>query len=359
MVAARWQQGRPRLRRRDCTRARNSIGGWSACCRFLLLFTLLLGSFSASATAAEPLQRLLFIISKETSIYRQIVAAGESTLAEGGELLVWVAADGNARELRKRVADFAPTLVVTVGTAAAELTYQALLADDYRSVSPPLLSTLLTRSAFEVFSRRYIDAGQSATPVVVQLLDQPLERQLQLAELVVPSAQTIGVMVGPATLLPVSQFDLWSEQFAARVEPVYLSATDNPIRRLEPALAQSDVFVPLADSRQFNLATSRWILQLSYRYQRPIIGYSASYVEAGAVAAVYTSAEDVATELAQILQRWSVEGLPTASAQMAPEQFSISLNPAAAVALDIPLADVDFYRSELRKMIAGGDSELD
>ena len=357
------------VRARHLTVADLSIG---ATCKALIATllcsaVLLLSLCSAAAAsdrgadlAATPPQRVLFVASKDTSIYRQIVTAGQSVVA-GENSAVVIADQTTESALRTELARFAPALVVTVGTAAAQLAYPVVFAADSPAAKPPLLlSTLLTRSAYQVFAERYVaTANRSDAVVVVQFLDQPLQRQLHLAALVMPEAERIGLMVGPSTALGEEQISRLAAELGKPIAPVYLSATDNPIRVLEPALAASEVFVPLADSRQFNLATSRWILQLSYRYRRPVVGYSASYADAGAVAAVYTSAEDVAAQLAATLSQWQREGLPEQSAQRPPQQFSISLNHAAAAALDIPLADQSYYRRELEKSDSGAAYELD
>lgn len=331
-------------------------------CSAVLLLSLCsaaAASDSGADLAATPPQRVLFVVSKDTSIYRQIVTAGQSVVA-GENSAVVIADQTTERALRTELARFAPTLVVTVGTAAAQLAYPVVLAADSPAAKPPLLlSTLLTRSAYRVFADRYISTAKRADAVVVvQFLDQPLQRQLHLAALIMPEAERIGLMVGPSTALGEEQISRLAAELGKPIAPVYLSATDNPIRVLEPAVAASEVFVPLADNRQFNLATSRWILQLSYRYRRPVIGYSASYVDAGAVAAVYTSAEDVAAQLSTTLANWSASGLPVSGSERDPTGFSIKLNRAAALALGIELNEEAQYRDALNSLSQGVQHDL-
>ncbi len=343
-----WRQGRAGWRRLRA-RWRPLLAAW------LLVVAL---PMPAAALSAE-LNSLLFVVSKETEIYRQVVVAGQNALPQGARSAMLVADRSDPAALAASIAAAEPELLVTVGTAAAELVYQTLYTAGAPR-PPAVLSTLLTRSGYAAFVERYLGgpAGAAAARLSVQFLDQPLERQLALAALIVPTADKIGMMVGPANPLSAERLAELDAALAASLMPVYLTSQDNPIRLLEPALANSDLFVPLADSRQLNLATSRWILQLSYRYRKPVIGYSASYVDAGAVAAVYTGIDDVAAQLSATLAEWSANGLPANGRERDPAGFSIKLNRAAALALGIELNDEAYYRDALNSLSQGVDNDL-
>lgn len=361
-----WRQGRAvwRCLLASCAAPRARRTG-------VLWLALLLAAPGALA-AAQPVaswSSLLFVVSKESQVYRQVVTAGQSALPATIGSAVVAADRSDPAALAVTIAQAQPELIVTVGTAAAELVYQTLYTDRAASSpnptpkptpNPKVLSTLLTRSGYRVFCDRYFVGlpADSAANLSVQFLDQPLERQLALAALIAPAAKRIGVMVGPANSLDAAQLAALDEPLAASLAPVFLTAHDNPIRLLEPAVAASDVFVPLADSRQLNLATSRWILQLSYRYRKPVIGYSASYVDAGAVAAVYTGVGDVAAQLSATLADWVVGGLPATGSERNPDGFSIKLNRTAALALGIELEDEAHYRNVLTERDQGAQYDL-
>ena len=50
-----------------------------------------------------------------------------------------------------------------------------------------------------------------------------------------------------------------------------------------------------------NIATAKWILQLSYRYRVPVIAYSMAYLNGGALAAIYSSPENVGRQTADLI----------------------------------------------------------
>lgn len=340
--------------------------GWAAWYRLgahyrpLLAVLLLVVALPVPAAApSAELNSLLFVVSKETEIYRQVVVAGQNALPEGARSAILVADRSDPEALAATIAATDPQLLVTVGTAAAELVYQTIYAES-AVAAPAVLSTLLTRSGYAAFAERYLGgpAAAAAARLSVQFLDQPHERQLALAALIVPTAKQIGMMVGPANPLTAERLAELDAALVASLAPVYLTSQDNPIRLLEPALANSDLFVPLADSRQLNMATSRWILQLSYRYRKPVVGYSASYVDAGAVAAVYTGIGDVAAQLSTTLANWSASGLPVSGSERDPTGFSIKLNRAAALALGIELNEEAHYRDALNSLSQGVQHDL-
>ena len=84
-------------------------------------------------------------------------------------------------------------------------------------------------------------------------------------------------------------------------EIVKVSATENPILIIEPVIKKSDIFIPVPDSRLINIATAKWILQLSYRYRVPVIAYSMAYLNGGALAAIYSSPENVGRQTADLI----------------------------------------------------------
>lgn len=339
-----------------------SIGGLRAFCRLVILAAVcwpaLLSASESQELISKPLQRVLFLISRGSSNYSQVVTAGSHALAEHVDITT-VDLSENPEKLRQQLSLNPPELVVTVGTAAAEMLYKELFARD-SSVSPPhtVLSTLLTRSAYQVFTQRYPGLEDAKhTAVVAQFIDQPLTRQLQLAKLLRPEAETAALLVGPANKIETGALQALSESLSLELEPVSLSAEDNPIRKIQPALAANELFIPIADSRQFNSATSRWVLQLSYRYRRPVVAFSASYVAAGALAAVHTSANNVASQVAMSLSEWQKSGFPAHGYQCGPGLFSLTFNPATAAALGINLLDESYYRGELERSIDGGGDE--
>ena len=226
-------------------------------------------------------------------------------------------------------------LVVASGEAAAA----AVLGRHRR----PILATMLSREAFERLRRRHPEAALSAFT-----LDQPLDRQLRLLRALLPESRRVGALVGDAG------FD--REALASAADRVGLALTTAVvagesalIRGLENVLRDSDAFLAIPDPLLSSPSAARAILLTSYRFRKPVIAFSQAYVEAGALAAVYTTPEQVATEAAAWLAS-TRKDKPRLPAPRGPAAFEIAINPQVARALGVRVDD----EGALRRLTEGG-----
>ncbi len=178
-------------------------------------------------------------------------------------------------------------------------------------------------------------------------LDQPLLRQMLLAQMLKPRMQTIGTVLGPgsdrqATLFSETAYALGLTPLIGRLED-----SENPVRELTPIIEESDVFLPLPDSSVFNRASAKWILYLTLRNRVPLVGFSASYAYAGAVVAVHSNVEQIAQQATEILNH-RVAGDPLPEPAY-PDDFSITVNQTAARNLGLTLAPTDTMVMELKR----------
>ena len=109
----------------------------------------------------------------------------------------------------------------------------------------------------------------------------------------------------------------------------------------------SDIFIAVPDSRLINVATARWILQLSYRHKVPVIAYSKTYLNAGALAAIYSSPENVGMQAAELILSNDTLSAETGGVHL-PYYFSVQFNASVAAHLNIRLKNKQFYLDQLR-----------
>ncbi|MGI9284764.1 MAG: ABC transporter substrate-binding protein, partial [Pseudomonadales bacterium] len=223
------------------------------------------------------------------------------------------------------------SLIVTVGTNAARYAYK-----NFKKHS--IVSTLITYDGFqhnvaEVFGseKAALNAGVSAV-----LLEQPVKRYFELGTTLVPEAKKVGVLLGPSSLRYEAEIEVIADAFDVKVELVKLKRSDNPIQGIQPVLKQADYFIVLPDQQGFNRSVAKWVLQLSYRHRVPVIGYSKRYAEAGAIASVFSSADDIARETSRLLLlKINDPAAPNAAHQA--EEFSVQMNRSVAKAIGITL----------------------
>lgn len=261
--------------------------------RWLMLFFL----FACSHAYSNKSDHILFVLSKNSPDYQNVVNSIISNWSDSKALSyeILIEKQQNKTKLDKILAK--SDIVISLGTSAAD----KLLA---RKISQPVITTLITESAFNSLAEKYYgDISTAVTSGVNPLfLDQPFERRLRLASKLINKLNKVGFMVGPSAVKNQSIYTSSIKEKKLIPQMIAIDPDENPIRQLDPVIKSSDVFIPIADSHIINVTTAKWILQLGYRYRVPIIGYSANYVDAGALASVYSSPQDVSKQTLELIQ---------------------------------------------------------
>ena len=211
-------------------------------------------------------------------------------------------------------------------------------------VTTPVLGVFIPMPAFNnLLIRSKRDLGDFSAIA----LNQPFSRQFNLVKNVLPEARKIGVLLGPTS----SQYaELIKEEgeeagLSIKEENVYLEA--DLIPKLNEALATSDALLAVPDPLIFSRETAQPILLTSYRQQKPLFGYSQSYVRAGALAAVYSSSKQIAKQAAEIALA-SQKDANLLPPPQAPKYFSIIVNYQVARSLNLVLkSDEEIYQKVL------------
>lgn len=239
-----------------------------------------------------------------------------------------------------------PALVVTVGSAAFERTmlWLAIQPAEWRRV--PVLATLLPRVAYEA---RLTQAAAGSRPVSAVLLDQPLGRQLALIRRALPNHQRVGLLVGPQTrtLLPALEKEARARDLRLFAGPPVNEASEI-YAGLREALTAADVLLILPDPLIYQAGSLHNILLASYRARVPVVAFSAAYVKAGALLALYATPTQVARQTAETVRHWLAgRGLRPVQA---PREFSVAVNPRVAASMGIYFDDAEVIAEDLRRM---------
>ena len=284
-------------------------------------------------------ERITFVVSKSSTTYTNVVELVQKKL-QNYTNRDYLYSTFEAKSFTEINQDFESDLIVTVGTIAAEAAMK-------KNLNAPVLMVLLTDSAFSVLATQYygsvVEAHESRVSLIT--LDQPFSRSIKLSKLLIPGVKTVGIMTGPASSKKneVIYNQAAAEGIASKIVTIKLA--DNPVHKLEPIIEASDVFIPLPDNRLINIATAKWILQLSFRDKVPVIGYSKTYLDAGALAAIYSSIENVAQQTAQFIWKFKPD---SHGHSYEPADFSIEFNRSVAANLNIRLESEYFYRHQLK-----------
>jgi ABC-type uncharacterized transport system substrate-binding protein len=179
------------------------------------------------------------------------------------------------------------------------------------------------------------------------VLDQPYSRQISLIRIMLPDARALGVLLGSTSAVYAENIKEETDRNALSVNVESVNIEDELIPKLKKVLDSNDALLAIPDPFIYNRETAQPILLTSYRYQKPVFGYSQSYVRAGALAAVYSSTKHLAKQAAEIAIRTQTSGL--LPPPQTPKYFAVQVNQQVARSLNIPLKSEDeIYRKLLQ-----------
>lgn len=221
-------------------------------------------------------------------------------------------------------------LVIALGVKALEASSKLTHSTPVMGVFTPLPS----------FNSLLVKSRRDVTNFSAIILDQPFERQMSLIKQTLPKANKLGVLLGSTSSQYGDYVRKEGEDSGFVVFEERVEQESDLIPKLKSLLDHVDVLMAIPDPAIYSRETAQPILLTSYRYRKPIFGYSQSYVRAGALAAVYTSSKQLAKQAAEM----AVKAHPAPSElppPQSPKYFSIMLNYQVARSLNITLSDED------------------
>ncbi|NMF89268.1 ABC transporter substrate-binding protein [Aromatoleum petrolei] len=217
-------------------------------------------------------------------------------------------------------------VVIAVGADAAEAIAE-------RSTSP-ILVALISAPNLRALQQRHPRAKLAGF-----ILDQPLGRHMRLIRATNPKTPRVGVLLGPQSAAMRSAIAEAGARQGLTMIFETIADTDGLLPALERLLESSDAILAVPDSTAYSPATARPILLTTYRYRKPLFGYSQAYVTAGAIASVFTAPEDAARQVGEWLAAQQGAGHIDLPAAEAPKYFSVSVNRHVARSLLYPVPD--------------------
>lgn len=284
-----------------------------------LLMTLAL---VAPSLADAAVTRAAVVLSHAGGVHAEFVDALRALLPADGSIEL-TAAGSTDGALDGALLDRAD-IALAVGYPAAEA-----LA---RRASPPTLAVLVVERSILKLRGQYPNARLSAI-----VLDQPAERQMSLVRRLLPTATGVGVMLGPQSAPQRSALAAAAKQFGLNAVFTVVDSPDRLLESLDALMPVADLIVATPDPAVTNASTVRSMLLSTYRRGVPVVAYSKAYVDAGALAAVYSSPRDIAREVAEWLARRA--GSPDPPFIAAPRYFSVAVNGQVARALGLVVPD--------------------
>ena len=170
------------------------------------------------------------------------------------------------------------------------------------------------------------------------VLDQPYSRQILLIKFVLPEAKVLGLLTGFTSEKHCELIKQIGELKNLNILDEQLFNETDLIPKLRMILSKTEALMAIPDPLVYTPETAQAILLTSYRYNKPVFGYTKSYVQAGALAGFYSNTQQLAKQAAEIAvdSQAAPRSLP---APQTPKYFSIAVNYQVAKSLNITVMD--------------------
>ncbi len=260
--------------------------------------------------------RLLLITSQDSPVYQEFQRGVLGALAKGV-----------VEEMDIRLADEIAVLDLTQYSAIIVAGIDAAKALAGRgALSKPLIYTMLPLSNYEWLG----DNGMLISQHKLLYIDQPPSRYVQLLRAAMPEAAAIGYLYGEISAAYIDEIKKIVDAAKLGVVQADLVGSDKLSNLLKSVFTSSDAVLLLPDPFFYNRRVVQEVLLASFRYKRPLVVYSESFLKAGAMLALFSTPEQIGRQTAEV---FNCLGRPCYSAvtqRSAPKYFSVMVNEVVA-----------------------------
>lgn len=228
------------------------------------------------------------------------------------------------------------TIVVAIGTKPTR--YLARTKPNAK-----VLSILVTEHSF----KKATSSATKSNRFVGQFIDQPLERYIDLTRLLLPKAKAIASLATNSSAKLALQSSASACNLTLNTDSI--NARSNPIAVLNKLFDNSDAMILIPQLNPLNGSTAKWSLHIASRHRKPVIGFSEKFVAAGAMAAIYASAEDIALDAADTVSQWQLASIPAQTENHFGKRFTVKTNKNVAGFLGLTIPDSRDIENQLQR----------
>lgn len=225
-------------------------------------------------------------------------------------------------------------ILVTIGAKAWR---QALDSGD-----TPVIAVIPPSGLAELQSRR------SSRIVAVLLVEQPLTRFLNLVQLLSPRGRESGILAGPQIQERIPRLEQQAQERGVHLDVEKISRESEVGPAVERLVQRVSLLLALPDGAVHTATTVPPLLLISYRAGIPVIGFSESYLRAGAALALYSTPEQVAQQILENLSAYRQNKFLSSLQYM--RYYTVGVNAPVARSLGLPIPSAEEMEGRLRQM---------
>ena len=298
--------------------------------RSLLLCTILL-LFPLPSKAQE----LIIILSDNQNTHNDIALSILENTHTNAQVILH-------NEYTKESSDSNSQIIVSIGTRACAIAIERM---NYRDT---IICTLIPAQTYQSLLIKNAKTASSDNNLSAIYMDQPIYRQIALARLISPNALNLGTVFGQTSVGQRIEFERIGSEHGFQTHHAFLDDSQNPVQVMTPLIQKSDIFLAIPDNAIFNRSVSRWALYISLRNRIPLIGFSSSYAEAGAVVAIFSTPEQLAQQTSEVVNNYLTR--QTLEPASYPKEFTIVTNPSIARTLRMSLPETQHISQQLKEI---------
>lgn len=224
-------------------------------------------------------------------------------------------------------------LIITLGIKAAEY-----LTDN--SVDIPVIHAYITGFQHRQHKKHPLHYAL--------LLDQPVHRYIDFIDALL-GPRKIAILSTESSLISAEIMTRLNGQSAGRIQQQLYAKKDNLINAVRGLLEVNDVLLSLPDPQIYNQQSLKGVLLTSYRQRKPVISYSPAHVKSGALAAIYTSPQQIGNQIAGLVNQLLTDPQFKPESSYHAADFAISINQRVADSLELEIPDFEVLQQQIKQ----------
>ena len=177
---------------------------------------------------------------------------------------------------------------------------------------------------------------------------QPYCRQIPFIKLLNGQWKTIGLLNSREKPIDTNTIQQCAKKHGLKTYIVNTSSNEQLKNNIKDVLNHSDILLALPDKNIYNSKSVKNILLTSYRHRKPVIAFSKNFADAGALASIYSSTDQIAQSAGNLIGQYFESGQRFKKSVNYPQAFDISINRQVFRALDLSIPDIDKLKQTLK-----------
>jgi len=270
--------------------------------------------FSASADATRPTALIVVFVSG-VEAYTEAVHGLGAALAKASPTPTFIDLKAPNGEIELGQALGAPQqrIVITIGS-------EALASVNAHKIEDLVIPSMILRSD----RPRAAQSGLASPRPPAVYLDLPLTSLINELRTLLPGKNRLGIIRNSSRAEADPSVSARVRQQGFTLDVAECSRPEDLVKSFLSLKGKADFVVVLPDSTLYNSTTVRPLILASLESRLPIVGFSSSFVRAGAAVAIYPDFKDIGWQTADLVQKL-IAGR-TGLADESPRKLQVAVN---------------------------------